>query len=523
MNSHTQQILTKSELRERRLEELLSSCQQQVLQQIIGPFGLTPAMFDDKQGGNVTTQHNASQGIYAKESQEYNRKDDYDYTAGKKQKMADAVKKGTMNSQTFTDEYTGKTESTQYTTSKGKQRMNAHLDHTIPLNEIHKDGGWMLSKEQRKAVASETENLHYTTKDNNLKKSDESADSALSAANGYDTCVTQPIIDKAQAAIDAHMPSSMDRVKYHGKELAITGVKEAGKNALRQALGLLLYEFVNGAFVELKALTTASDEPLLERIISAFKRVAERVVAKLRSALEALITGGVQGFISNFLTFIINTVITTSAKVVTIIREGMKGLWDAGKMLLNPPKDMPFIEVCRQVAKIISSVVTLGLGMVFEESVKAFISSVVVLAPVADILAPAISGILTGVTTALVVYGIDRFFDWLSSSGTEKLQAQEVNNSQLHENMTQMAQWLSLQYTSSQQYQAISAGYVDIEIDLALSEQASTDSVNHMQRIIAQRESVLTDMQASIEAAKSDMAAIEAFLNDVDNKGWTLQ
>ena len=65
MNNYQQQTMTKSQLREQRLQELLNSCQQQVLQQVIGPFGLTPAMFEDKRGGNVTTQHNADQGIFA--------------------------------------------------------------------------------------------------------------------------------------------------------------------------------------------------------------------------------------------------------------------------------------------------------------------------------------------------------------------------------------------------------------------------------------------------------------------------
>lgn len=78
---------TKSQLREQRLQELLNSCQQQVLQQVIGPFGLTPAMFEDKAGGNVTTQHNADQGIFAKGTEEYGRDADYDYTQAKKDKM----------------------------------------------------------------------------------------------------------------------------------------------------------------------------------------------------------------------------------------------------------------------------------------------------------------------------------------------------------------------------------------------------------------------------------------------------
>ena len=45
-------------LREQRLQKLFADCQQQVISQIIGPFGLSTAMFEDKDGGNVTTLHN---------------------------------------------------------------------------------------------------------------------------------------------------------------------------------------------------------------------------------------------------------------------------------------------------------------------------------------------------------------------------------------------------------------------------------------------------------------------------------
>lgn len=319
MDAYPQQTLTKDKLRELRLQALLTSCQQQVMQQIIGPFGLTPAMFADKQGGNATTQHNAGQGIYAEESEHYKRKQDYDYKSAKEAKMKEAVKNGTMNSQVFIDEYTGKTEQTRRTTSTGKQYMNAEADHTVPLSEFHKQGGWMLTPEQRKAAASEKDNLHFTTMDNNRAKGDLSAESALSEENGYDQAINQPLIDKARDAMDNHMPSNVDRVKYHGKALVSTGIEEAKKNALRQALGLLMYEFVNGAFLEIKALMTQpNDASLIDRLISAFKRIAERVISKLTDALKALISGGVQGFISNFLTFIINTVVTTSAKVVTV-------------------------------------------------------------------------------------------------------------------------------------------------------------------------------------------------------------
>ena len=46
------------ELREQRLQKLFADCQREVVAQIIGPFGLSMAMFEDKNGGNVTTLHN---------------------------------------------------------------------------------------------------------------------------------------------------------------------------------------------------------------------------------------------------------------------------------------------------------------------------------------------------------------------------------------------------------------------------------------------------------------------------------
>ena len=56
-------VLTCAELREQRLQDLMDTCQREVLQQIIGPLGLSPAMFDDKRGGSVTTQHNFEKGV----------------------------------------------------------------------------------------------------------------------------------------------------------------------------------------------------------------------------------------------------------------------------------------------------------------------------------------------------------------------------------------------------------------------------------------------------------------------------
>lgn len=512
-----QRTLTKVQLREKRLQKLLDSCQEQVLQQVIGPFGLTPAMFEDKLGGNVTTQHNANQGIFAQESEEYNR-DDYDYQKAKTNKKRNAIKNGEMSSDTFTDEYTGKQEQTKRTQASGNLGMNAELDHTIPLKQIHTEGGWMLTPEQRGAAASEPENLHYTTLENNRSKSDKPAEEALSEENGYDPEIVDPIIEAARAAIDDHLPSTGDRVKYHSKRLVKTGVTEAGKNAVREALGVLLFEFVNSSFNELKQLfTTPSDDSLIERVINAFKRVTKRVIARLKDALSAAINGGVQAFISNFLTFIINTVITTSAKVVTIIREGMKGIWKAIKLLVSPPKDQPFSEVCRQVTTIITGVITMGLGMLFEESIKGFIAAIPILTPVAEVVATGITAVLTGIATALSIYVIDKFFDWLSSTGTELLQAYEGHMESMAVNINLMGQWLESQYQCSNQYRLISANYAQIEGNLSIALQQCTQSVETGETMIQSRKETISYLEKKVDEIQRQEADIDILMKRLED------
>ena len=69
-----------------RLEALFADCQKQVISQIIGPFGLSLAMFEDRSGGNVTTLHNFSRdddgfiaekdkASHAQASKEYDREE----------------------------------------------------------------------------------------------------------------------------------------------------------------------------------------------------------------------------------------------------------------------------------------------------------------------------------------------------------------------------------------------------------------------------------------------------------------
>lgn len=510
--------LSRTELKEQRINELFDSCRESVLQQIIGPFGLTPAMFNDKAGGNVTTQHNAEKDIFAKESEEFDRTD-YDYSAAKSQKMQDAVKDGSMNSQEFVDQYTGKKEPTKRIGSNGKIVMNAELDHLVPVKDIHRQGGWMKNKDGRKGLSSEADNLHYTTHKTNRSKSDKTPEDALSEENGFDKERIKPLIEKAQNAIDEKLPTTSERLQYHGKELLSTGASEAGKNALRQATGLLLHELVSGTYIEIKRIAkepTLQDE-FIEHVIEALKKVAERIQSKFDHIFNSIVSGGVQGFVSNFLTFLINNLVTTSAKVVTIIRESMKGLWEAIKLVINPPEGKNPLDVAREATKIIAGVVTMGLGLIFEKSVEAFILSIPLLAPMASVIAPAATAILTGIATALVIYGIDRFFDWLSRTGAELLNAQVENMEAAAEMIERMAQFIQGQFDNSRQYQLCIEQYRKIEFELTTSQRNMHSALDYAENSLKSKES-FEERLGVVKQLNNELADIEGLLRAYEKK-----
>lgn len=492
-------------LKQQRLQELLSRCREEALQQVVGPFGLTPAMFSDIDGGNVTTQHNANKDIFAKDSEHYDREADYDYSAAKKQKMKDAVKEGTMNSQTFVDAYTKEKTPTKRTAkSNGKLVMNAELDHTIPLKQAHKEGGWMLTPEQRKALASEGDNLHFTTHENNRKKSDTAAETALSAENGYDEAVTKPLIDKARAAVDKHQPDTKDRLLYHGRELGITGAKEFGKTGLRRAMGVLLFEVVNGSFVEVHKVVSQRDDerPLLDRVMAAVERVLKRVQGKFKAAFEAFFAGGLQGLVSNLLTFLINNLVTTSAKVVTIIREGMQELLKALKLLLWPPDHLSGVEIMRAVSKSVAGLFTLGAGMLWEQSINAFIVGIPVLAPLAGMIAPVLTGLMTGLANALLMYAIDSLIDWMLDKGTDFINAQIENLEATAELGQRMIERVEQQFRLSARYRMMAQLNDRIATRFDHATEAAQASVQHAQGTAGEQAATIAALSQAIDGKK---------------------
>ena len=386
-----------------------------VVDSILGPFGLSAAMFADKDGGNITTQHNANQGIFAKAAEEYERTD-YGYDSAKKQKMKEAVKDGRLNSETFIDDYTGKVEASKRTTKDGKLAANFELDHAIPVSQLHKEGGWMLSPEERKDLSSTGENLYYTTHARNRDKSSASPEEYLSTKNGYDPNLIEPKLEQARAGVNEKLPDAADRLKYHGTQFALEGSKEAGKLALRQIVGIIFKDLATGLIEDVKQVICEgfqSLEQLVRILRNRMQATAEAIKAKWTSYLAEGASAGLAGLLSSLTTFLINSFITTAKRVVTIIREAVLAVVKSVKLIVSPPGDMTGTQIAAEVMKLLSGGLVLAATLTLQETVAKFLESTP-FAPFAQDIATVLVGILSGTLGLLTILAFDKLKDHIA-------------------------------------------------------------------------------------------------------------
>lgn len=451
---HQPASMTATELRQLRLDRLYQECRKQVFAQMIGPFGLNPMMFEDRNGGNVTTLHNferdddsfvATQGdkaLHAHSKAEYDRSE---YTLDTKAKAqaaghgdSDWNSKREAHLDRGMDEYTGKTfqRAADGSTTQGGVPVAMELDHVISISEFHGtaknhlalgnvaivDGKPVMDTSAMAGVVNDEANLSLTNKSLNASKGgrpvDEWVDAKIAKAEAtgkpldFDPQAVQSSYERARDAINAKVDTAL--LKKQATELASTGLDQAKQMGIRQSLGVLLTELVNSLFVEFKALIRKGiklSRELLDELRQRLMTVATNVAKKVPEAFTALFEGGISGFVSNLLTFLLNNVLSTGKRFVTAIREGLLGLFKAFKMIAFPPRHMSDEAALQAGLKILSTVVMTTLGILIGEGVASFLATIPVLAPVAGVVAPVLVGILTGLLAALMAYQIDAVFE----------------------------------------------------------------------------------------------------------------
>lgn len=396
---------------------LLDGCKHSVINSIVGPFGLGKVISSlDKDGGNITTVHNAKQGIYAQDEDRFKRSD---YAGSKYVNSRDEYKKSHTIDGKIRDEYSG-------------QMIDAKIadcDHIKSAKSYHDEGGFMQSKEKRADFGSDKDNFATTHQSANRSKGDSDIHEWQSKNNtggsnnkehyDLDGRRVNPAAARGEKTAEKHAPDTIDKATYYAQKSLSTGVNEAAKMGTQQAIGTLLSEFISIAFDEVTDFyknehhSGMSIKQILESLNKRLINAKERVLAAGKSALIAFKDGAISGFLSNLVTMLINQIATTLKNMVRIIREGLFTLLKAIKTALYPTPGMTKNEAYDAGLKLLGAGVITALGIAAEEvvskTVTSFLSTTIpILAPFGSQISIVIVGALTGIASALVVYGLDK-------------------------------------------------------------------------------------------------------------------
>jgi hypothetical protein len=402
--------------------DFIEAFQGMMVDQLMGPFGLTRAMFEDRDGGAVTTIHNFEKGITANQvdaerhqnweeakSQGFVR-DDYDAALDKAH--------GSMRSPDgkFYDGYTPDRE------LPVGPRMTAR-DHVVAASEVERSsrGHLAQSREERVATATQEENVVLTSFNMNSSKSDadllewaerqNASDPSMSNTEYYmlDSETIKEKNAKANQAID----TIQDRAVFNKQmdELLSTGASAAGKLAVRQIMGLLLKDLIEGLVRDVRYLVREGfdgAESLLDLAQNRLRETYEKVRAKWAEYIKEGVSAGISGFLSNLLTLVINAFVTTAKNIVRLIREAVLSVVRAIKTIVSPPPGTTAKEIAYEVFKILSGTLAVAIGIALEEVIAKALQAIPLLAPFAAIMAPVIAGIVTGTLTLFTVLSFDR-------------------------------------------------------------------------------------------------------------------
>lgn len=408
-----------SQFDEEKLDNLIHSCKETVIDSIIKPFGLAQILFTDRDGGNVTTVHNFKKGVvttdedakryyqYQESQANFNRKE-YENKDFKNKRRDILQQPGELR-----DAYTGKT-----IPKDGR----SHLDHVVSAHEIDQkaEAHLFMNTEQRVDMANSDSNLVMTNQSLNQSKSDHDMDEWLNKTKEGKKNIERYDVDEKKAKqINQNSRKDIDKkltkaqLKKQGTELAKTGLNEGLKMGLQQSMGLMMKEFIEAIFLEIKDIYNNGfkgdqlDQRFFVILKERLKRIGEKITAKWRDVVKAFGEGVFSVFISNLITTIVNTFVTTGKRVVRVIRDGFFSLLKAVKMLLSPPEGMTSREAAHEGSKLIASGIVLGGGILLEEGFEKFLLTTFV-APFANIISTIVIGLVTGLATVFAVYLLDK-------------------------------------------------------------------------------------------------------------------
>lgn len=449
---------------------LIELCKENVMSTIVGQFGIASLLVETKDGGNVTTIHNAKQGIYSNDYDEYNR---VAYEKGSYMPPHDNSKNGTWsgNSEGKTFSGSGKT-SVGATFTKNQLDSSGNLtdaytgkvvkgsetspDHIYSLSEFHKNGGYMLSDQEKCDFGTDTANLASTDRSINQSLRDKDKMDWMDEKSAGRDVTNEEHFDidrsrveenakRGQAAAKKHLPANKQKVEYYTKELVKSGLKDGANMAAFSAIGVIIHDFSLAVIEELKYILKNWGHKSLKELFHHFKMKISAVMDEIKSKWKSILAGsfeaGLIAFLSNILVFVINVFATTLKKLVGMIRAGFVSLCKAVKIMAFPPEGISRDEANFEAVKVLTAgiigALSLGLSAAIEKGLQAIPGlQPIMMYPipsmgkeprtVSDIVSVTLSAVAGGLVTTVVLYFMDKSRE---SAKKDKLQIQMVATS----------------------------------------------------------------------------------------------
>lgn len=368
----------KKQIGELKTETILESCKETVVSNLCEKFAINRLItLGDKDGGAVTTLHNAKNQVFAndKDKTRFNREYDNEIYHEKnalykqrKKNLESLSEKGEL-----TDIYTGKNISGKRTVlDKNGNVCEKNIfdtEHKVSAKSMHDRDDFRLfyNEESGADLVNSKENLGATKYDINRSKREKDLDdwkgqtSTKDATKtneeyyGIDAEYADKQIRDAKKFLDKNVAKA--KLKKYSKELTTTSLSVGGKTFLYSAIGQISVEFVRAVFDSLVEAFRNRHTKSLAEILDIFKSHIRKAIEHIKSNWKEILSNSFEGALINVLNnlhvFSINLVVTTLKNVVSMIRAGFTTVCSAIKLLCNPPKNMTEDERNDAVCKIL--------------------------------------------------------------------------------------------------------------------------------------------------------------------------
>ena len=501
----------KKQIGELKTETILESCKETVVSNLCGKFAINRLIaLGDKDGGAVTTLHNAKNQVFAndKDRNQFNRayNDEIYHEKNNLYKQRKQELKKLSEEGKLTDIYTGENISGKRTViDKNGNACEKNIfdtEHKNSAKGMHDRDDFRFAYDEKSGadLVNSKENLGATRYDRNRSKGEKELDIWANQKStkdptktnaeyfGIDIEYADKQIKDAKTFLDKNIAKA--EFKKYSKELTTTSLSVGGKTFLYSAIGQVSLEFVRAVFDSLIEAFKNRHTKTLSEVLEIFKSHIREAIDHIKSNWKEILSNSFEGalmnVLNNMLVFAINLVATTLKNVVSMIRAGFTTVCSAIKLLCNPPRNMTEDERNDAICKILVFGMIEVSSLALTESITSLLQTLGLPKNITDALVYPMTALMGGIV-ASVILGIMQKAK--SDAKKEKLhvtliaQNNVVLQSQIIQNWCILAQGNYLLKEKSEQFEET---MTTIESEMNKREEEIESSLNETDNILKQ-------------------------------------